>query len=83
MKTYQFESIVDEKGIIVLPNEVRKLQKHRIKLIIIDLETENFDPTDFLNSVTDNYINIGESELDMTAIYKQREKIDERRILFD
>ncbi|OQX27840.1 MAG: hypothetical protein BWK80_03155 [Desulfobacteraceae bacterium IS3] len=83
MRTYQFESVVDEKGTIMLPDEIRKLQKHRIRLIIVDLEAENFNPVDFLNSTTDNYTNIKENEFDITETYRQREKTDERRILFD
>ncbi len=75
--------MVDERGIIAVPKEVRKFHSHRIKLVIIDLEPENLTPVDFLNSVTEKYMNIGENEPDIAEIYRQREKTDERRIMFD
>lgn len=85
MKTYQFKSIIDENGIIVLPDEIKRLKKHRIKLIVTDLDSDRecTNTIDFLNSVINKYLNIEENELDITEIYNQREKTDDRRIMFD
>jgi hypothetical protein len=85
MKTYQFKSIIDENGLIVLPDEIKRLKNHRIKLIVTDLDSDRecTNTIDFLNSVTDKYLNIEENELDITEIYNQREKTDDRRIMFD
>lgn len=83
MRTYQLESFINENGIIVLPDEMKKLQKHRVKLIIVDLETQHFEPTDFLDHITKKISDIKENDLNLNEIYKKRNHTDERRIVFD
>ena len=83
MRTYQIESVIDEHGIIVLPDGMKNLQKHRVKLIIVDLEAGYADPVDFLGDITDKYSNINEDDLIISEIYQQRETVDARQIMFD
>jgi hypothetical protein len=71
MRTYQIESVISEHGIIVLPYEMKNLQKHRVKLIITDLEAEYTDPVDFLDYVTDKYSDINENDLNLSKIYRR------------
>lgn len=83
MRTYQIESFVNEEGVIVLPDEMRSLQKHRVKLIITDLEEKGFDPVEHLDRITEEYAQLDEDDLNIESIYMQREKLDEREIMFD
>jgi len=83
MRTYQLESVINEHGMIVLPDEMKKLQRHRVKLVIVDMEEKSFEPVDFLDYVTDKFSNIKENDLNLAKIYKKREQIDERQIVFD
>lgn len=83
MKTYQFESVIDENGAIVLPREIKRLQKHRVKLTIVDLEASYIDPVRMLANITDKYITINEDDLDIVETYEQREKHHDRGIVFD
>ena len=83
MRTYQLESVINEHGMIVLPDEMKNLQRHRVKLVIVDMEEKSFEPVDFLDYVTDKFSNIKENDLNLAKIYKKREQIDERQIVFD
>ncbi len=83
MRTYQIESVINENGIIILPDEMKKLQKHRVKLTIVDLEAGHTDPVDFLDYITDKYSNVNENDLNLSKIYNERDKVDERQIMFD
>ena len=83
MKTYQFESVVNESGVIVLPDEMKNLHKHRVKLIIVDLETESSKTSDFLDKITKEFSDIRETDLDIAEVYQARGNIDERQIVFD
>ncbi len=49
MKTYQIESVINENGIIILPDEMKKLQKHRVKLTIVDWQGRCRYCLDFCN----------------------------------
>ncbi len=83
MSTYHIESVINEHGVIILPDEMKYLQKHRVKITIVDLEAKYNDPLDFLNNITHKYSNIDEKDLNLSEIYKQRDKIDERQVMFD
>ncbi len=83
MTTYHFESVIDERGVIVLPDAMRQLKRHRGRLVITDLEDKNDEPIDLLDTITSKYLGINENEIDSVKIYKQRERNDERRVLFD
>jgi hypothetical protein len=82
MKTYQFESIIEDNGVIVLPEDLKNLRKHRVKLIVVDLEPSD-NPLNMLNDITQKYAAISEEDLDITEIYKQREQRHDRGIVFD
>ncbi|MBF0233769.1 MAG: hypothetical protein HQK65_12140 [Desulfamplus sp.] len=72
MRTYQLESEINEQGIIVLPYEMKRLHKHRIKLTIVDLEPDNSVSADCLDSVTKKFSTIEENDLNLNEIYKKR-----------
>ena len=83
MKTYQFESIIEEDGVIVLPKHMRTLMKHRVKLTVVDLEPFNDNPVNMLAGITKKYAAVNEEDLDIPGIYKQREQHHDRGIVFD
>ncbi len=83
MNRYQFESVINENGMIVLPNEMKSLRQHRIRLMILDLEAENSDPVYFLDYITRKFADTGEVDLNLSEIYTGRTDADERRIMFD
>jgi len=82
MNTYQFESVIDENGIVILPDDVRKLKKHRVKFILIDLDSAYESPVRF-DDITKKYTAINEEDLNISEIYQQRKGKDEREITFD
>ena len=60
------------------------LQKHRVRLIIIDLEPSRPDPVSLLSEITQKYATItDEDEFSLDAIYEQREQNYERAVVFD
>ena len=81
MRKYQLESVVNEHGMIVLPDEMKNLHKHRVKIVITDLGAEISEPCDFLDHVTEKYAKIEEEDLNLDEIYKKRDHIDERKIM--
>lgn len=84
MKTYQFESIIEENGTIVLPKEMKDLHKHRVRLILVDLETLQQNPVKLLEEITREYTQIvDEPDLDITEIYNQRKQRNDRGTLFN
>jgi hypothetical protein len=82
MKTYQFESIIEDNGVIVLPEDLRNLRKHRVKLIVVDLEPSD-NPLNMIDDITQKYAAVSEEDLDITEIYEQREQHHDRGIVFD
>lgn len=67
----------------MLPEELKKLQKHRVKLIVIDLEPSYDSPLDILSDITKKYAAVNEEDLDIIGIYEQREQHHDRGIVFD
>jgi hypothetical protein len=63
MSEYQLESVVNEHGMIVLPDEMKNLHKHRVKIVITDLGTEISEPCDFLDHITKKYVKIEEGDI--------------------
>lgn len=63
MSEYQLESVVNEHGMIVLPDEMKNLHKHRVKIVITDLGAEISEPCDFLDHVTKKYVKIEEEDI--------------------
>ena len=84
MNTYQFESVIEDNGIIVLPEQMKPLHKHRVRLILIDLDTFPPDPVQQLTQITQKYLAItDEADLPISDIYTQREQSHERTFVFD
>jgi hypothetical protein len=84
MKTYQFESIIEQNGTIELPQEIKvQLTQHRVKLTLIDLDALRKDPVALLKKITRHYTQIvDEPDLDIAEIYRQREQRNDRETLF-
>ncbi|MCP4682754.1 MAG: hypothetical protein GY864_10510 [Desulfobacterales bacterium] len=84
METYQFESIIEDNGTIVLPGEIKKkLNKHRVRLMLVDLETLRRNPVELLEEITQEYTHIvDEPDLDITEIYMRRGERNDRESLF-
>ncbi|GAK57618.1 hypothetical protein U27_04585 [Candidatus Vecturithrix granuli] len=84
IKTYQFDSIIQENGVIMLPKHMQPLQRHHVRLIVIDLEPSRFDSVTLLTEITQKYKMITEEqELSIDEIYAQREQSHERTFVFD
>jgi len=84
MNTYQFESVIEDKEIIVLPEQMKPLHKHRVRLILIDLDMFPPDPVQQLTQITRKYLAItDEAELPIQDIYTQRGQSHERAFVFD
>jgi tRNA G46 methylase TrmB len=83
MKTYQFESIIDENGTIVLPTDMKALTHHRVRLTLVDLDTLQHNPVTLLQEMTQAYTQIvDEADLDIAEIYERREQRNDREALF-
>lgn len=83
MKTYQLESVIGDNGIIELPESMKKLVRHRVKLIVIDLETFLYNPVNMLADITKKYTAINENDIDITELYEKRIQSHDRGIVFD
>jgi len=81
MKTYQLESIIGDNGIIELPESMKKLARHRVKLI--DLETSQFNPVRMLADITKKYTAIDKNDIDIMELYEKRVQSHNRGIVFD
>jgi len=84
MRTYQFESIIQDNGCIFLPEYMKDLKAHHVKLTLVDMEPISCDPVKILADITRKYNAItDEKDLDIEEIYKQREINHDRGIVFD
>ena len=66
----------------MLPEDLGNLKKHRVKLIVVDLELSD-NPLNMLNDITQKYAAVSEKDLDITEIYEHREQHHDRGIVFD
>ena len=84
MQQYEFESMIENNGTIVLPQELTtRLKSHRVKLTLIDLDSLQNDPVKLLDEITQHYTHIvDEPDLDILEIYQQREQQYDRATLF-
>lgn len=81
--SYRLDSVIEENGIIVLPDVLKSLYKHRVRLVVIDLETIQRNPVTHFQNLTRRYKNIvDEPDLDVTEIYKEREQSHDRGAVF-
>lgn len=84
VRTYQFDSTIQENGVIMLPERLYPLRKHHVRLIVIDLESPQDDPVAWLDNLTQKYAEItDEEDLSVEDIYAQREQSHERTFVFD
>jgi hypothetical protein len=83
MKTYKFESVIEENGVIILPQFMKNLKRHRVKLTVVDLEPIGESPLNVLADITRKYAAVNEQDLDIVGIYEQREQHHDRGIVFD
>lgn len=72
MIAYNIETIVRKRGIIVLPDNMKVLEKHRVKLTLIDLEKS--DKQNGLISAIGKWNNFDEIEEILTDISSVRLK---------
>jgi hypothetical protein len=72
MRTYQFESVIQDNGCIFLPGYMKKLKAHHVKLTLVDMEPVSDNPVNILADITRRYAAISEDDLDIADIYKQR-----------
>ena len=72
MEAYQVESFVNEDGTIHLPAQFKK---HRVKLVVYDLDAIRNDPVEYFKQIVKNYCDIDdEPDLDIDGIYREREQ---------
>lgn len=84
IKTYQFDSTIQEDGVIVLPKSMFPLQQHHVRVIVIDWQPPQDDPVAWLNEITQKYLAImDEADVPLDEIYTQRERNHERNFVFD
>jgi hypothetical protein len=83
MKTYQLESIIQDNGCIFLPDYMKKLKAHHVKLTLVDMEPVSDNPVNTMADITRRYAAIDEDDLDIAEIYQQREERHDRGIVFD
>lgn len=83
MRTYQLESIIQDNGCIFLPEYMKNLKAHHVKLTLVDMEPVSDNPENFLADITRRYAAIDEKDLDIAEIYEQREEHHDRGIMFD
>ncbi len=79
-QAYHLESVVNDDGAIYLP---RHLQKHRVKLVVYDLDTIRQDPVAYFTRIVQNYSAlVDEPDLDIDEMYREREQSHEQRPMF-
>lgn len=83
MKTYQFESVIQDNGSIPLPSAMRNLKHHRVKLILIDLDQRQQNPVERLVDITQRYNTLDEADIDIADLYIHRTQHHDRELVFD
>jgi hypothetical protein len=81
--TYRLESVIENSGTIILPDEMKPLHRHRVRLVLTDLDTIPRNPVRYFQEVTRSYNEIAdEPDLDIAEIYKEREQSRDRGTVF-
>lgn len=86
MEAYKFQTTVTEDGKIILPREMKNLCAHEVEIILLDLQDKSklhFNPVEILSSITNEYNQIEEEDINISEIYKSREKRNGREFIFD
>ncbi len=79
-QSYYLESVVNEDGTVHLPEH---LQKHRVTLVVYDLDTIRKDPVEYFKKIVQSYNEIiDEPDLNIDEIYREREQSHEQRTVF-
>jgi hypothetical protein len=81
MQTYRLETAINEQGIIVLPAQFKKLYRHKVRLVVTDLEPK-YQPVEFFSQLTKRYAALTEPDLDVAQIYQARTTQNERENMF-
>ena len=80
MEAYQVESFVNEDGTIHLPAQFKK---HRVKLVVYDLDAIRNDPVEYFKHIVNNYCDIhDERDLDFDGFYRECEHSHVQRPVF-
>ena len=82
MKTYQFDTMIKGNGTILLPEAMKTLYHHRVKLIVIDLEPLQPDPVSLFSSITQRYSMLQEPDINIADIYEHRTHQHDRGLVF-
>ncbi|OQW91390.1 MAG: hypothetical protein BWK78_04805 [Thiotrichaceae bacterium IS1] len=83
-RTYQFEAIINEQGMIALPRFRSNLNQHRVKLTLIDSPESPLNAINLLSKLTETYQHLDEADLDVAEIYNRRmNDHGGRSIIFD
>lgn len=89
MEAMKFYVEIDNKGNIELP-KLEELKERKAEIIILPLKevsegkSFHFRTLELLSNITSEYSQItDEEEIDVLEVYKNRERIDERKVSFD
>ena len=83
MRQYQFQSIIQENGLLKIPPFLYNLKNRRLKFIVVDLERPRVNPVAKFRDIIRRFYMIDEPDLDIDAIYAQRKEHHDRGIVFD
>ena len=72
IKTYHFETVINQNGTITLPPHLKDLNPHRVMLTLIDLKEPHSEATQILSQITEAYCQTDELDLDIAEIYENR-----------
>jgi len=77
MKTYNFEAMINEGGIIVLPDYMKKLMRHRVRLTISDLEKTVLDAKNISSEIAGECSRPDEEDTLLGLFWDEPELMDE------
>lgn len=78
MKTYSFERVIAENGVVILPdNSMKELKKHRVRFTVSDLETSASEAGNVLHEMTDESGQTDEYDRLLGLFSDEPELIDE------
>jgi hypothetical protein len=83
MRTVQLETVISPNGTITLPAFLNHLNQHRVILTLVDLEKTKLEATHILAQITEAYCQTDETDLNIVEIYENRNKSENRNIIFD
>jgi hypothetical protein len=69
MQTYRLETAISEQGVIVLPAQFKGLYRHKVSLVVTDLEP-NCQAVELFSQLTNKYAALTDQDLDVAQIYR-------------